>query len=233
MGKTLIYVLIIMLCYLAFIALFTARKTICEPMININSNVNQYISWINAKKQEFSPIKSSQILSKIDGEPDWELLTNLYKALANTQFADLVGQEHLNKAIESVSLRRYHHFIKEPIFLIKASQAILLTRNKTITALPREVPIGDMSQKNIVLQPFESDFNATNKTLENIRQIKNKIINFNKTLILDADTEKPVIYSDFTKLFITQIYMHEISGEKIPIYILSEQGLAENQVSIY
>ncbi len=222
-----------MLCYLAFIALFTARKTICEPMININSNVNQYISWINGKKEEFAPIKSSQILSKTDTEPDWELLSNLYKALGNTQFADLVGQEHLNRAIESVGLKRHHQFSKEPIFLIKASQAILLTRNKTITALPKEVSIGDIQQKNIVLLPYESEFNVNTKTLENIKQIRNKIINFNKTLILDADTERPVIYSDLTKLFLTQIYTHDISGEKIPIYILTEQGIADNLVSIY
>jgi len=233
MKKTLTIILIILLGYLAIISLFTNRKTICEPMINISNSNNQYISWINANKEEFAPIKLSQILFGLTDEPNWGLIDKIAQSLVNTPYKDLVGQSEINNILESTAQSRHHHFIREPIFLIKASQAVLLTRNKTITAIPHEMSIPGFQHKNIVLLPNESEFNVRNMSLENVKRVRNKIINFDKVLLLDSDDKKPTIYTTFTKLYLTQVYEHKINDEKVPIYILTESGDSANEVSIH
>ncbi len=238
MKKTLIIILIIMLCYLGFVGIFTNRKTICEPMININEKTNQYISWINGNKEEFAPIRYSHIVNS-NGKLDWALVQRLFGALSSTPYKDLVGQDAINRVVNynvtdsssGITIDR------EPIFLIKASQAILLTRNKTITAIPIKTNTG-----NTVLLARESTFNPTEKKLENDDAIKNKIINLNKVLLLDSDKltddssiEKPAIYTSFTKCSLKKIHDHQIDNEQVPIYVLVEgtTGDKDLQVSIY
>ncbi len=236
MKKTLIIILIILLCYLAFIGIFTNRKTICEPMININEKTNQYISWINENKEEFVPIRYSHIVNS-NGELDWVLIQRLFEELITAPYKDFVDQDAITRVVNSASNSKNYIFEKEPIFLIKAPQTILLTHNKTITAVPIKT-----NTENTILLPRESVFNPTERKLENDVAIKDKIINLNKILLLDSDRltndnslEKPAIYTSFTNCSLKQIYEHQIGNEKIPIYILVEGKIGDKdlQVSIY
>lgn len=220
------------MCYLAFIGIFTNRKTICEPMINFSLDENQYISWINGNKEEFAPIRYSHILANDNENLDWVLIKKLFETLSTTPYKDLVGQDEITKAIDSASKSTNYIFEKEPIFLIKASQTILLTHNKTITAIPINT-----NNNNVILKPRESLFNPIEKKLENDKTISNKIINLNKVLILDSDRiENPTIYTSFTTCNLIKIYEHKIDNDTIPIYILADSnypGDKDLQVSIY
>lgn len=236
MKKTLIIILIILLCYLGFIAIFTNRKTICEPMIEINQEKNQYVTWRNNKtKKEYVPIKYSQILAGVNVETGWTLISTLFQNLSLTPYKDLVGQDEINQAVQAVtgSEPKFFIFSQEPIFFIEASQAIKLTHNKTITVIPIETP-----SKNIILKPEESTFIPNETKLEHNNSISNKIINLNKVLVLDSDnTTRPIAnYMDYLDCNLVKIHEHTIDSELISIYILADKSFSSNtniNVSIY
>jgi hypothetical protein len=237
MKKTLIIILIIMLCYLGFVAIFTNRRTICEPLINIGLSENQYISWINGKNEEFAPIKYNHILANANTNTDWVLVKNIFQALNSQTYKDLFNLEEINGAFLSASSNdpKPYQFKKEPIFLIKAAQAILLTHNKTITAIPITTSSG-----NVVLKARESVFNPMEKKLDNDTPISNKIINLDNVLVLDSENiEKPAVYTDYKNCYLIKVYEHKIDQEVIPIYILAfdkdnkYSGDKDLRVSIY
>lgn len=236
MKKTLIIILIILLCYLAFVSIFTNRKTICEPMIDLSQKINQYVTWRNNEtKKEYVPIKYSQILAGANGGLDWSLISTLFQKLSSTPYKDLVGQEEIKQAVQAVSgsSPTFFQFSQEPIFLIEASQAIKLTHNKTITVIPIETPT-----KNTILLPQESTFIPNETKLEHNNSISNKIINLNKVLVLDSDnTTRPIAnYMDYLECNLVRIHEHNIDSELIPIYILADKSFSSNtniNVSIY
>jgi hypothetical protein len=237
MKKTLIIILIIMLCYLAFIAIFTNRKTICEPLINIGLSENQYISWINSNNDEFAPIKYTHMLANANANTDWTLVKNIFQALNSQNYKDLLNLEEINEALISASGDNPvpYQFKKEPLFLIKAPQAILITHNKTVTAIPITSNSG-----NVVLKARESVFNPVEKKLDNDTPLSNKIINLDKILVLDSENiEKPAVYTDYKHCYLIKVYEHKIDQEVIPIYILAYDkdnkfsGDKDLRVSIY
>lgn len=225
MKKILTIILILGILYLAYIAVFTNKPTVCETMINLTDNVknqNQYITYTDKNKIDYVLIRLSDIKDN-KGNPDMKLMATLYEKISKLvpNYDKHVGQ-NTKQIVESLQ-KGTTQIIREPILAIKAVDAVKLTHNNLITVSLRDV--GESNKKKTVLIPYSS--HLENAKLDG-RNIKGRIIQLDKLLYLDQDKHEPSTIIELNKLYLHEIHHHD----DIKIFILKSTGQNSNEITL-
>lgn len=225
MKKILTIILILLLVYLAYIALFTNKMSICETMINLTDNVknqNQYVTYTDKNKVDYVMIRLSDIKNE-KGEANRPLIAKLYEKISKLvpDYDKHVGQ-NTNQVVESLQ-KGTTQILREPILAIKAVDAVKLTHNNLITVAVRD--LGDADKKKTVLIPYSS--HLAGAKLEG-NTIKSRVIQLDKILYLDQDNRDPSTIMELNKVFLQEIHQQS----DIKIYALKSSGEGSNEITL-
>jgi hypothetical protein len=198
--------------YLLYMSLM---KTSCETMINLSSgqrNVNQYITFTDKNNENYVMIRLKYI-------NDAELKSKLYELTSSLIPDAFIGQNTAN-IIKSLKNNKYVDINKEPIFLIKSSDAKTLTNNHFISGAVR-----DVKQRTIIV-PYDSHLNNTSL---NGTQYERKLIKLDNLLFLNTVEEPGTEISEMQKLYLQELYNYN----NIKIYIPRQNGDDINKILLF
>ena len=217
--KLLNIVLILVFAYLIYIALFTNKSSVCEPLIDLVSRKNQLITFKDLSGNDYVMIRLEHIKNS-EGQPDRELISQVYSKIPDAipDFDTIIEQ---SSQTISENLKLSKSYIKyEPVLLVKISDIMTLTKNAVLTA-----SISDEADNKTILTPFDSSFLGP---VLNGEVITDRIFGLNQMLFLNQVNKTPLTVDEMSSLYLHEIHDH--NGVKI--FILKTSGNELNKINL-
>lgn len=219
--KLLNVILILLFAYLIFIALFTNKTSVCEPLIDLDAsqnNVNQSITYKDNDGNEYVMLRLEDI-KNIDGQPDKSLISQIYGKIAQSIPNYETLSEQNSVVTQESLLTSQTQLIREPILAIKKSDIAKLAQNNVLSAAVRIV--GNRQ----ILIPHSSVLRGQTVYGE---KISNRIISADTILFLDYISKMPASIDDLKYLYLEEIHEHD----GIKINVLRINGDVSKKVSL-
>lgn len=198
MNKNLLMILICLIIYLMYLALFSNKKSLCEPLINLNLyDESQYITWSDNDMNYYVMVPLSLAFL-----PQYLVIKLLDKLYENKLYQNIIYQPQSNdKLKELIKLLKEGYDIKlerEPILLIRVTDIVKLN-SKILTGELRKI-----NDTKTIIVPYVSHFRTISEANDKIL-ITNKLdrhkINLDKLLLNDYNTDITTDFSIYREMF--------------------------------